>query len=126
MTDLNFTPCSPDCPAVTGKPLANGSTCPMADPAKHARFNEWLETHDNSWDFKRGGFPADLDQHPDRGDCCLNFQCCINEDTPPEDVAILKALGFAASDPEEQPHIIDVDDEGVIDVRTPPRDAEGG
>lgn len=75
---LGFTPCSPDCPAVTGQPFGSVKYCPMQQPERHHGLNAsnvagWgSDTRLKDIDGKNPYYDSD-----DYTDCCLNFQCCL-------------------------------------------------
>lgn len=99
-----FEPCSPLCPAVTGKPHGSLQYCPMHDPERHRASAEhapdvyrkvqggpfyqrdwrtgeevevaWVEAPDQpGWGtFAPASGPIPL--HPDYADCCADFRCC--------------------------------------------------
>lgn len=95
-------PCSPDCPSVTGKPNGSVRYCPMESPEALARHRNtppggdaatirrvsgnWsvLDWRDGQWkpvttEPRKGGgfgFVHDVPVHPDATDCCADFRCC--------------------------------------------------
>ena len=88
----DFTPCSPHCPSVTGKPYGTVHYCPMTDMERHRNapsgaFQVFQWTADGTMQQKDWtlGLPfadapwvdaSTLPVDPDYGDCCANFQCC--------------------------------------------------
>jgi len=98
--DLPFTPCSPDCPAVTGKPLSNGSPCPMANRDAHDRHSDSIRSGAGCCAFKIVDGHAVAKgpcESPDgHGDCCANLQCCWKRIEEAGMVGIFSALVEAA------------------------------
>lgn len=99
--EMSFKPCSPNCPAVTGKPVGGVQYCakqelerhrrPLPDgagPERHRRGSHWYRT-----DWRTGkevevelvdhgdgfcSFDDPVPLHPDYTDCCADFGCCMD------------------------------------------------
>jgi hypothetical protein len=66
MNDLSFTPCSNNCPAVTGELYGSVKYCPMLENDRHKKLDDRIKANPGIFDFS----------DPEYSDCCLNFQCC--------------------------------------------------